>query len=217
MKTTNIGEHFDKKASAWDASERRVALAAAITAAMERELAEKPSCRLLDYGAGTGLCSLALAPRCTSVLAMDVSSGMLAKLNEKAIASGIANLETLQHDLSVSPFGESRFDAILCAMTLHHIRDVQLLLTRFRELLAPNGVLAIADLDKEDGTFHDDPTGVEHNGFVRSDITRRLVDAGFSFTEIQTAHRIQKPPGNKCRVYPVFFATGRMAIPSLTR
>jgi len=214
MKSTNIGEQFDKKAADWDASERRVALAAAITAAMERELAEKPGCRLLDYGAGTGLCSLALAPRCASVLAMDVSAGMLAKLNEKAIASGIANLETLRHDLSEAPLNGQCFDAILCAMTLHHVRDVPLLLSRFRELLSPGGFLAIADLDKEDGTFHDDPTGVEHNGFVRGDITRRLAEAGFSFTEIQTVHEIRKPHGDKERVYPVFFATGRMAVPS---
>ena len=209
MKTGEIASYFDSKAAAWDASEQRKALAADIVRAVEQEWPEHSVPRLLDYGAGTGLCSLALAPRCASVLAMDVSSEMLSRLEEKAAASGMSHLKTLQHDLCSSPLGGWRFDVILCAMTLHHIKDVDLLLARFQSMLAQGGFLVIADLEKEDGTFHDDPAGVYHTGFVRDCLTRKLMKAGFTFVTMDTVHRIQKIRDGMTKEYPVFCAVGR--------
>ena len=128
MSASTMAEHFDRKAAEWDANDRHRALTADIVSAVEREWPVDSSPRLLDYGAGTGLCSLALAPRCSSVVAMDVSAGMLSRLEEKARATGIAHLQTLQQDLCSEPLGGQRFDVILCAMTLHHVKDVDILL-----------------------------------------------------------------------------------------
>ena len=210
MKTWEMAGHFDRKAADWDANERRKAMAADIVRAVEREWPADSAPRLLDYGAGTGLCSLALAPRCVSVLAMDVSSEMLARLEGKAGAAGMNHLRTLQHDLCSSPLDDRRFDVILCAMTLHHIEDVDLLLGRFHSMLEPGGFLAIADLEKEDGTFHDDPTGVHHTGFNRDCLSRKMMDAGFTFVTMDTIHRIPKIRDGATKEYPVFCAIGRM-------
>jgi len=64
-------------------------------------------------------------------------------------------------------------------MTLHHIKDVRGLLKRFHHALLPGGYIAIADLDKEDGRFHDNHDGVFHHGFDRDELGLLFAEAGF--------------------------------------
>jgi len=202
---------FDREAAVWDANPQRAALAQAIVRCVEAQLDEDASPRMLDYGCGTGLCSLPLAARCQSVLGVDVAPGMLAKLEEKAAALGLTNLRTLQHNLAECPLEGRVFDLIVCAMALHHVRDVALVLQRFRPLLAEGGVLTLADLDAEDGSFHADLTGVEHHGFPRNQILNSLWEAGFRQVDIATAHTIEKPSlCGEPRRYPVFFMAARV-------
>jgi len=210
MNTDSMAAHFDRKAADWDANERHLALTADILKAVTREWPVNSSPRLLDYGAGTGLCSLALAPRCASVLAMDVSAGMLSRLEEKARASGMTHLQTRQQDLCSEPLLGQRFDVILCAMTLHHVTDIEPLLERFHAMLEPGGFIAIADLDKEDGTFHDEPAGVHHHGFIRECLSRKMMAAGFAYVTIDTVHSIRKTRESGIIEYPVFCAVGRL-------
>ena len=212
MSAANIAEHFDRKAAGWDADERRHALAGDIVRAVEREIGNSARPKLLDYGAGTGLCSIALAPKCSSILAVDVSPEMLSRLNEKAQAAKISNLKTCLHDLRHGPIKESRFDVILCAMTMHHVQDTDILLQCFCSMLEPNGFLAIADLDKEDGSFHDDPTGVEHHGFCRDQLVGKMMNSGLTLVSMETVHQFEKTSSNGPRRYPVFFATGRKRV-----
>ena len=58
------------------------------------------------------------------------------------------------------------FDLVVSSMTFHHIRDTGMLLDRMAEILKPAGRIAIADLDSDEGKFHDTNDGVFHNGFV---------------------------------------------------
>ena len=41
------------------------------------------------------------------------------------------------------PLGDSGFDLVLCAETIEHVRDVQLLLSEARRVLRPGGELAV--------------------------------------------------------------------------
>lgn len=202
--------HFDEKARSWDEEPRRVAMGAAIARAVGAKLDESQSPRLMDYGCGTGLCSLPLTGRCSSVMGVDSSAEMLAQLEAKARAAGLGRVTTRRHDLTVKPLDGLEFDVILCAMTLHHVREVGALLGRFHSLLSPGGLLAIADLDKEDGSFHQDSRGVEHHGFRRDWIREQLEAAGFTEVDIETAHEIEKPGASGRTVrFPVFLATAR--------
>ena len=210
MRDAKISEYFDRKAAGWEANESRRALAADVVRAVEREIGGEPRPKLLDYGAGTGLCSIALAPKCSSILAVDITREMLSRLDEKAQAEKILNLKTCLHDLREGPIKGGRFDVILCAMTMHHVQDAGFLLKCFCSMLEPNGFLAIADLDEEDGSFHDDPTGVEHHGFRREHLVRKMMDAGLTLVSMETVHHIEKPRHFGPRRYPVFFTTGRM-------
>jgi tRNA (cmo5U34)-methyltransferase len=209
MSAEEIVARFDRKAADYDSSERRRALAADIVRAVERTWAEDARPRLLDYGAGTGLCTLALAGRCAEVLAVDVSPGMLTRLGEKARAGGIDHLHILRHDLCSAALDGRRFDTILCSMTLHHVEDVDLLLERFHSMLDPGGSLVIAYPEKEDGSFHRDPVGVFHCGFDSDHLVRRMMKAGFTFVSMETVHRIRKTSDSGAREYPVICAVGR--------
>jgi len=203
-----MASQFDAKAATWDETPHRVALGKAIAGAIAARLPAGNTVRLLDYGCGTGLCSLPLARRCSVLCGVDSSAGMLAQFAAKARAAGGEQVATRQHDLCAAPLPGLEFDVVMSAMTLHHVADVPLLLQRLRALLVSGGMLALADLDAEDGSFHQDHTGVFHTGFVREWLAAQLSAAGFGPAEFATAHVLEKPDATgKLRNYTVFLAT----------
>ncbi len=201
---------FDQAAAEWDNNPGRVKLARAVGEAIARAIPLQPSWRALDYGAGTGLLTLNLQPRVGSLVALDSSEGMLAKLTQKLEASGIGNVRARHWDLAAKPFPETGFDLVVSSMTFHHLRDVPLVLERLTSLLKPGGWLAAADLDTEDGSFHGDAADVFHRGFNRSQIAAWLAQAGLSRILVQDAHVMQKESASgERRSYGVFLAAGQ--------
>ena len=197
---------FDARAQTWDEEPRRLQLAANIFAAIERHIPLRPDTSALDYGCGTGLLSLALAPRVRRVVAVDSSPGMLDVLSQKTRAARLSNVEPLRADFSKDPLPPPPFALVASAMTLHHVPDVLPLLRQFSSLLAPGGHLALADLDSEDGSFHASPDGIPHRGFDRDAFAITLATAGFEHIHFDTAARVQK----NGRTYSVFLATARI-------
>jgi 2-polyprenyl-3-methyl-5-hydroxy-6-metoxy-1,4-benzoquinol methylase len=115
-------------------------------------------------------------------------------------------VETRCLDILESPLDES-FDAIISAMALPHVEDTEALAARFAELLQPGGFLALADLDREDGTFHSPGTeGVYHHGFDRAVLQSTLEASGFEDVRFTTALEIEKEGRGS---FPVFFVTAR--------
>jgi ubiquinone/menaquinone biosynthesis C-methylase UbiE len=196
---------FDARATSWDGDPGRLQLADHLFSALDQRLPLRPEWTALDYGCGTGLLTLALASRLRRVLAVDSSRGMLDVLEHKIDALGLPHVDTLHADFEHAPLPDGPFDLIASAMTLHHVGRIGSLFQSFSRLLAPDGRLALFDLDVEDGTFHATPDGVRHNGFHRDDLARALADAGFQDVDFTTATRIEKHG----RAYPVFLATAR--------
>jgi ubiquinone/menaquinone biosynthesis C-methylase UbiE len=200
--------HFDKAAAEWDQKQRRVELAKAITENIAL-LPLNQEMRALEYGCGTGLVGLALAPRLGSLTAMDTSTGMLDILAGKIQESGVTNVTPLYLDLTVDTCIQ-RFDLIFSAMTLHHIENTELILQKFYQLLEDGGYLAIADLDSEDGSFHAPGAGEKHHGFSRETLSEKLLKLGFSSLNFKTVHTVTKmDEGGDNRVYPVFLLTAQ--------
>jgi len=95
-------------------------------------------------------------------------------------------------------------------MTLHHIKDIKPLLKQFSKIMAPAGYLCIADLDLDEGLFHDDNTGVFHFGFDRATLRRAFADAGFGNIQDGFAAEIAKPTlKGEVRRFSVFLITGQ--------
>jgi ubiquinone/menaquinone biosynthesis C-methylase UbiE len=195
---------FDARANTWDEEPRRVKLAADIFAALEKQVPLEPDWSVLDYGCGTGLLTLALAPRVRRIVAVDSSKGMLDVLAKKTAAASCSNVVRLQSDFAADPLPPGPYDLVASAMTLHHVADVAALLRKFFALLVPGGQIALADLDAEDGTFHDNSAGIHHFGFDRAAFAKQLAAAGFEKIQFATAAHIAK-----ARDYSVFLATAR--------
>jgi len=202
--------HFDSKARQWDENpvfrERAEKIANGIRAAMPLSR----SMSALDYGSGSGLLSFPLKDELGHITLKDTSVGMLAVAEEKIAARGVANMSTRQTDLTAEPLPDERYDLIYSSMTLHHIPDTDAILKTFHDLLNPGGWLCIADLDKEDGSFH----GIEvdvHHGFARKDLAEKVLRAGYGAPHFDTVFEIVKETANGTRPYPVFLMVARRA------
>jgi len=198
---------FDSASADWDKESRRVELAEAISSRIALLPLHKEMCAM-EYGCGTGLVGLNLAHRLASLVAADSSSGMLDALRAKISAQGIRNVFPRLIDLHHDDCGQD-FDLIFSAMTLHHLADVDFILMRFFQCLKPGGILALADLDEEDGSFHqDNPEGVMHNGFDREKLAGDLEKTGFTSVQANIVHTIWRKGSNGDeRPFPVFLMT----------
>ncbi|MCK9296546.1 MAG: class I SAM-dependent methyltransferase [Desulfobulbaceae bacterium] len=209
-------ELFDKAAGDWDKNSLRLQLARSVAAAIKNTVPLNNDMSALEIGCGTGLITTELAPHLKSIVATDTSGGMLWVLQEKINGQSLANIETMQLDLAAddNPLAGRSFNLIYSSMTLHHIKNTAAVLQKCRQLLAPEGFLAIADLEKEDGTFHGDMGGVEHLGFAPGQLAELVSKSGFSQLNIATAHVITKENAQRqVRDYPVFLLTARRGEP----
>lgn len=197
---------FDQAAKNWDKKQRRLQIAQSIFQSITQEIPLDSSMEAMDYGCGTGLVTLALAPRVKSILGLDSSRGMIEAFSEKIKNEKIPNVRCALADLENGEALNERYDLIVSAMTFHHIKDPQALIEKFFALLRPGGYLAIADLDKEPGDFHDHGNdGVEHFGFDRQEMQQWFKKAGFDGNRAVTTHTVIKEDG---RAYPIFLMVG---------
>jgi predicted TPR repeat methyltransferase len=192
---------FDEKAATWDADPAKVERAKAVARCVAAAVNLDHTTRLLEYGAGTGLVTQALRDAVGPVTLADASAGMRDVMHAKIAAGALVDARVWALDLTTEPPPGEQFDLIVTVMTMHHIPDLAPVLTAFGQLLAPGGHLCIADLEKEDGSFHGaDFAG--HHGFERRGLTDSLTAAGFgqvAFTDCTTMIRDGV-------AYPVFLA-----------
>jgi len=208
--------HFDQAAATWDDNTMRIALMRAVGEAILREARPTKDMDVLDYGCGTGLVSLYLLPSVRTVTGADNSAGMLEVLRKKIKDGGLENMQTMQLDLERDSIPAGRYHLIVSSMALHHIADTAGILRAFHQLLHPQGLLCLADLDTEPGVFHthDMAISVHHHGFDRANLKARLAEIGFRDARDVTAHTLRKPieDGSE-RDFPVFLITARKNIP----
>jgi Methyltransferase domain. len=96
------------------------------------------------------------------------------------------------------------FDLVYTQMTLHHVADFKEMLELFHQMLEPGGWLCIADLDKEDGSFHGE--GFDgHNGFDRQELEMAAAGVGFGQVGFSTIFEMVKAGADGVvRNYPLF-------------
>jgi len=206
----NIRRDFNKVAATWDEEPRRVKLAGDVAGSIAENIPLNSSMDVLDFGCGTGLLTLHLQPQVRSVTGVDSSQGMLVILRAKAESRGLANVSALHKELDRGDLLNGNFHLVTSCMTLHHVRDIGPLLGQFYEIILPFGYLAIADLDLDDGRFHEDSNGVFHNGFDRAWLQRMFREAGFADVSCITATSMIKPTaGGDSQEFTIFLMIGR--------
>jgi putative AdoMet-dependent methyltransferase len=200
-----MSDLFKEKAGDWDANQMRLQLSSAIGASILEHVPLDTHMDVMDFGAGTGLLTSHVAPRVRNVAAVDTSAAMLDKLAAKPEFHG--KVTAICQDITEQPLA-TRFDLIISAMAMHHVADTPRLFETFAEHLQPGGRVALADLDKEDGTFHPaDAEGVFHHGFAREDLQAIIEDQGFVDIQFETAHTVDK----EGKRYPIFLVIATKA------
>jgi SAM-dependent methyltransferase len=101
--------------------------------------------RVLDAGCSSGAHSQWLLEHGASVVALDVSQGMVELARQRLGARA----EILQADLGaplprVQALQDGDFDVVVCSLTLHYVGDWTVPLAEFHRLLEPGGALVFS-------------------------------------------------------------------------
>jgi ubiquinone/menaquinone biosynthesis C-methylase UbiE len=202
--------YFDQAAAAWDDQPHRVRLMKMIGEAIVREARPTKTMDVLDYGCGTGLVGLFLLPHVRSVTGADSSPGMLEVFRRKIAEGALNSMRAVRLDLEKDAAPAERYDMIVVGMAMHHIAQVDRVFKAFHTMLLPGGVLCIADLDTEPGTFHPASVPVPHHGFDRGELKSRLAGHGFVEMNDVTAAAFVKPvEGGGEQDFSIFLITAR--------
>ncbi len=182
---------FAHKSKTWDQKERRVKTAKAIADIIISNIKLDKNFTILDFGAGTGLLSGFIADKVGEIIAVDNSPAMLEEFGKKEF---LCKTKLLKINPDKESFPKNlKCDGIISSMTLHHIKDLDNLFKEFYNILKNEGFIALADLEKEDGSFHSDNKGVYHFGFDRKELEDKLKKTGFKNISFHHAYTIKKP------------------------
>lgn len=205
-----IRRDFESVAARWDSNPTRVRIAQEVGDCILREVKLSPEMDAIDYGCGTGLLAMRLQPLVRSITGADSSPAMIAVLEDKIATLQPGNVSTQRVDFERGAHASGKYDLIISSMVTHHIPDTAALFQEWKRLLRPQGQIAFADLDSEDGSFHGDNTGVFHLGFDRTHLRELLLAAGFHDVRDCTATSVRKEVDGQAREFPIFLITARL-------
>jgi 2-polyprenyl-3-methyl-5-hydroxy-6-metoxy-1,4-benzoquinol methylase len=205
--------NFDERAKDWDSDPKKVERARAVADAIRNTIPLSQEMKALEYGCGMGLLSFALQSDLGGITLADTSQGMLDVVREKIARARVTNMHPVRLDLASDPLPAERYDLTFSLMVLHHIPDAKGMLSKFHDLLKPNGILLVADLDQEDGSFHTDGSTDVHKGFARGALQQMAEQAGFRNISFTTAYEIKKQISNEEKVFPVFLMAAQKSNP----
>jgi ubiquinone/menaquinone biosynthesis C-methylase UbiE len=206
----NEKRDFDKEAASWDENPARVNLAREVANAISTQIVLMPHMDVMDFGCGTGLLTARIQPLVRSVTGVDSSRGMLDILNMKIDKLKLSNVSTVLVDPDRGDALAGSYDLVLSNMTLHHIKEIEPLFAQFYKITKSAGYLCIADLDSDEGRFHEDNSGVFHSGFDRNVLRKIFTETGFENVRDTTAAEVVKPVRTgEMRRFTIFLMNGR--------
>ena len=143
-----LERQWDKRVEQWHSHVTSAAAFEKVLAGLLDMAVPRPSDACVDLGAGTGFVTTALAPKVSSVLAVDISAAMTRSLAEHAAEASLANVSTEVADLSGFDLVPASADLIVSSYALHHLLDAdkRALVARSMSWLRPGGRLVIADM-----------------------------------------------------------------------
>jgi len=135
--------------------------------------------RVLDLGCGDGRLTAELDA--AEPTAADVSPVALERARSRLPDARVVELEP---DAPL-PFGDGSFEAVLLAETIEHVRDVQLLLSETRRVLAPGGRLALTTPAAAPLVRPEHPFSPHLHRFTRRSLRAVLEELGFDVESLR--------------------------------
>jgi SAM-dependent methyltransferase len=136
--------------------------------------------RALDLGCGDGRLTAELDA--AELTAADVSPVALERARRRLPER--ARLVELVPDAPV-PFEDGAFDLVLCAETIEHVRDVQLLLSEVRRVVRPGGTLALTTPANRALMRPPEPLSPHLRFLTRRSLRRLLDELGFDVVSLE--------------------------------
>jgi len=199
-----MNNYFDTVAQNWDENKKHIHRTAAIAKDLKVIIAKKGYSTALEFGAGTGLLSFEMKDYFSEITLMDNSSAMIKIIEEKISEAEIQHFNPVFFDMEKNDYTAKTFDVIFSQMALHHVVDTEKIISKFYHLLNTGGLLAIADLYEEDGTFHDREFS-GHKGFNTDALSEIFSKHGFKQITFNPCFEMQKEnPDKSIKLYPIF-------------
>ena len=149
--------------------------------------------RMLDLAAGTGMVSLIFAPHARRVVAVDLTSAMLAQAAERRDREGVANVSLVLADVGRLPFPDASFDLATCRIAIHHFAEPAPILVELRRVLRPRARAVVCDAvaseDPARADLHNRIERIRDPAHVRmlpeSELRALLEGAGFAIEAVR--------------------------------
>lgn len=100
---------------------------------------------VLDIGCGDGYGSNLIAEHANEVFAMDIDK---ITINHAKASYKKVNLKFVEGDIRSIKFPDRTFDVVVCFETLEHVEEHFIVLSEFKRILKPNGLLIMSTPDK---------------------------------------------------------------------
>ena len=149
---------------------------------------------VVDLGAGTGQFALTASPRCSRIVAVDVSPVMLERLRANVAEASATNVECVAAGYLTYEHAGEPADLVYSRYALHHLPDFwkAIALTRIAGMLRPGGSLRLWDVvyrfEPADATrrleawMDEAAPGGAHEGWERAELAEHIRDEHSTFT-----------------------------------
>jgi len=189
---TRTREEFTRQAAAFDVAP--VVTDADLTARFLDAARADSATDVLDLACGPGIVTAALAKVAGTVVAFDLTPGMLARAEGRCRAAGLTNVSFRQGDAASLPFADGTFDCVVTRLSIHHFTDPAVVLAEIRRVTRPGGRLVLGDIvaseDEEEAGLHNAIETLRDPSHVRmlpaSELTALVGQAGFTIVEQTT-------------------------------
>ncbi len=196
---------FDQQAQGWDKDPKKLERSEIVAREINNYIHPNRKHEAFEFGCGTGLLSYYLKDHFKTITLADTSSGMISVLQEKIEKEKLSHFKPLLIDLLSEEVPPKKYDVVYTLMTLHHIPDTEKILEIFHSMIKPGGILCLADLVKEDGSFHSQiPDFTGHWGFDRDELSQLLSQKGFRVEYNEICYEIIRTKEGRDRNYPLF-------------
>ena len=155
-----------------------------IAEAISARLQPEGSLAVLDAGCGTGLCGPLLRPFASSLVGVDLSSGMIEKARERGIYDVLVEAELTDWLVSQTP---QTYDLVACADTFCYFGDLHRVLGAMGHVLRRGGLLVFtvesAEASAAAAGFRIHPHGrYSHTG---AHVSAALTGGGLSLLQME--------------------------------
>ena len=206
--------YFSQHAAEWDRIRRLHVTDAAVEAAIQTALADRPIRSLLDLGTGTGRMLELFGPDIERGLGIDMSLDMLSLARARLERAGLKHCSVRQGDIYELPVPKDFFDVVLVHQVLHFLDDGARAIAEAARTLRPQGRLLVVDFAPHDLEFLREEHAHLRLGFRAETVTQWMAAAGLDVA----LHRTLPPdPGSEGQDRGVALARARSAVAVVSR